>query len=119
MDGNDHESAIASEQTVEIERSLGRHRRFGRNLARTVAASGVGLGVLYAAAAGDTEAFVEGALAFALIPGLPLGLVIWLVVKQERWEPASLPSSSLARIQLRPTFGDGVGFAASIPFGGR
>ena len=38
--------------------------------------------------------------------------------KSDGWEPASLPSSPTASISIRPTFTNGIGFAASIPVGG-
>ena len=63
-------------------------------------------------------AFEQGLVVGAVI-GVPIGLVVGLTVTRERWEAASLSGSSLASIKVRPTFSDGVGFAASIPFGGR
>ena len=82
---------------------------------------GVGLGFLLGEDCGTSDSFVcfdRSTVAVAL--GGPFGLVglgIGALSRTDRWEPASRPSSPTASIQVRPTFSNGVGFAASIPFG--
>ncbi len=113
-----------------LETSLGRQRRFGKYFGLTVAATSIVGATIGFIAYVDSEphpfvgpdtlgeyiglGFVGGA-----IIGLPLGALIGYVVREERWNPASLPAPAASRLTIRPVIGSGVGFAASLPVGGR
>ena len=118
--------------TIEaLENSLGRRRRFGKYFGLTVAStsivgaafwgitwngcSGPGVGVcLGTTRTGLTLAgFVAGA-----IMGLPLATIIGASVREEWWSPLALPAPAESGLTIRPVIGSGVGFAASIRFGG-
>jgi hypothetical protein len=116
-----------------IERSLGERRRFARNLAIT---TGVGAGagglisaiswspcretgflacMLHPESRGD--AFAWGFVGGAML-GLPVGIIIGLAEKSERWELVPRPSFGPVALGLVTGGGRGVGVLASIPFGG-
>ncbi len=108
-----------------LEISLGRQRRFLKNFGLTVAATSILLGTLgfIAYEPGDeffstrTDLTGFGFLLGAYL-GVPLGALIGYLVKEERWNPASLPAPAESRLTIRPVIGSGVGFAASIRVGG-
>ena len=50
--------------------------------------------------------------------GLPLGIIIGLGEKSERWEPVTRPSVGPVALRLVTSGGRGVGLNASIPVGG-
>ena len=133
VDRNNHESLVITQEITQIERSLGKHRKFGKTLMLSVPAAAIIGGVASALtwsrctktgpACSLAEKSRGEALAVSLIVGaiggLEVGVILGLVLKHERWEIISFSGSSLARIKVRPTFNDGFGFAASIPFSGR
>ena len=112
-----------------LEASLGRRRNYPKYIGITVAVTSI----LGATLAGITEqpcnpigicdgpdtsewlyiGFTRGA-----IIGLPLGVVIGTVIKEERWNPFSLPVPSASGLTIRPVIGSRVGFAASVRVGG-
>jgi hypothetical protein len=116
-----------------IERSLGEQRRFGRNLAITMGIA-AGAGGLISAVSWspcrDTgfmacflhpesrgQAFTWGFVAGGVI-GLPVGVIVGLAAKDERWERIARPAVGRVAIGLVTGGGRGVGVRASIPFGG-
>ena len=109
-----------------LEISLGRQRRFLKNFGLTVAATSIvggTLGLIAYETSGDDPLGSRGELigfgAFvAAYFGVPLGALIGYLVKEERWNPASLPAPAESRLTIRPVIGSGVGFAASIRVGG-
>ena len=52
------------------------------------------------------------------IIGLPLGLIIAFVVREERWNRGALPALTAPRLTIRPVIGSRVGFAGSVRVGG-
>ena len=40
------------------------------------------------------------------------------VIREERWNPASLPAPAASRLTIRPVIGSGVGFGGSVRVGG-
>ncbi len=108
-----------------LEISLGRQRRFLKNFGLTVAATSILLGTLgfIAYTPGDeffasrTDLTGFGFLLGAYL-GVPLGALIGYLVKEERWNPASLPAPAESRLTIRPVIGSGVGFTGSIRVGG-
>lgn len=57
------------------------------------------------------------AMSYMPVVGILLGGAVGALASGgERWYPVLLPSRT-ASIKVRPTFGEGFGFAASIPFG--
>lgn len=128
------EFVIPQDEIGQIERSLGRHRKFGRNFAVTVVASAVGIGAISAISwspCTDTglfgcimdpnsrgDAFSLG-LAGGAIIGLPIGIIVGLAVKHERWERLSLPRQGQAALSIQPILGRELGLSASFAFGGR
>ncbi len=108
-----------------LEISLGRQRRFLKNFGLTVAAASILGGTLGLIAyeiddgeLGSRGEYIGGGAAFAAYFGLPLWALIGYLVKEERWNPASLPAPAESRLTIRPVIGSGVGFAASIRVGG-
>ena len=125
---------IAQDQIRQIERSLGLHRKFWRNFGITVAVSAVGFGALAAVSwspctpteffgcgmheSSRGEAFQVGLVGGAII-GVPIGLIVGLAVKKERWEPLSLSGQGQDRFSIRPILGRELGLSASFAFGNR
>jgi hypothetical protein len=126
-------SALPRDGIESIERSLGERRRFARNLAITtgVAAGAGGLisaiswspcretgflaCMLHPESRGD--AFAWGVVGGGIL-GIPLGIIIGLAEKDERWEPIARPAVGRVALGLATGGGRGVGVRASIPFGG-
>ena len=50
--------------------------------------------------------------------GLLPGAIIGSVVREERWNPVSLPAPVASGLSIRPVIGSRVGFAGSIRVGG-
>ena len=116
-----------------LETSLGRQRNFGKYFGLTAVAASVVGGTIYALTWSPcTEtgflaclfvpesrgvAFAWGFAGGAII-GLPLGAIIGSVVREERWDPVSLPAPAASRLTIHPLIGSGVGFAGSLRVGG-
>ena len=126
-------STLSLDGIESIERSLGERRRFGRNLAitRGVAAGAGGLISAMSRRPGRETGFLacmlhpesrSDAFAWGLvgggIVGLPLGIIIGLGEKSERWEPVTRPSVGPVALRLVTGGGHGVGVSASLPVGG-
>ena len=108
-----------------LEISLGRQRRFLKYFGLTVAATSIVGGTLGLIAyaydddpIGSLGEYIGFGAALAAYFGLPLGALIGYLVREERWNPASLPAPAESRLTIRPVIGSGVGFAASIRVGG-
>ena len=117
-----------------FETSLGRQSNFGKYFGLTLAASSVVGVTIYAltwSPCTETgwfacwfepdsrgEAFGWG-LAGGAIIGLPLGVIIGSVVREERWNRVALPAPTAPRLTIRPVIGGRVGFAGSVRVGGR
>ncbi len=114
-----------------LETSLGRQRRFLKYFGLTVAATSIAgaiIGAIYFEDTGPCSFLCIGpqtrgesmawGLGIGAIVGLPLGAIIGYDVREERWNPASLPAPAASRLTIRPVIGSGVGFAASIRVGG-
>ena len=117
-----------------IERSLGRHRQFGKNFGITLAVASLSIGAISAftwSPCRDTgflaclfhptsrgEAFTWGFVGGAAL-GLPIGLVVGLAVRQERWARVSVPGLGESVLSIKPVLGPRTGFSASISLGGR
>ena len=110
-----------------LEISLGRQRRFLKYFGLTLAATSIAGAIIGAIAYEDTgpcsflcigpqtrgESMAWG-LGIGAIVGLPLGAIIGYDVREERWNPASLPAPAASGLTIRPVIGSGVGFAASV-----
>ena len=105
---------------LDVSRGQQSHAILGASLGLAAGAAGT---VVYCQAVDKGGCEVLGddvTLGVALINSAIGGLVGGIAgyfIKTDRWEPASLSGSSLASIKVRPTFSDGIGFAASIPVG--
>ena len=129
--GSDDRTAEIPVARIEaLEISLGQRRNYPKYIGLTVAATSIA-GAIIGAIAYDNEpcsflcigpqtrgeyvglGFVAGA-----IIGLPLGAMIGYEVREERWNPASLPAPAESRLTIHPLIGSGVGFAGSVRVGG-
>jgi hypothetical protein len=115
-----------------MERSLGQQRRFARNFFLTVGIASGAIGTISALSwspcysteflgcllhpESRTDAFAWGAFG-GLLLGIPIGTVIGLVDKSERWEALSSGTGSGVALAVRPSV-HGLLLTASIPFGG-
>lgn len=119
---------VPHEQIATLERSVGQQRRFGRNFLLTVGVM-AGVGAVMSATTWEpctgfcilhpesrTEAFTWGLAGGALL-GAPIGLIVGLAVKSERWESIPMPASPGLALSLRRS-SRGLDFVASIPVGG-
>jgi hypothetical protein len=125
------EFVIPRGEVGEIERSLGRHRKFGRNLTITVVSSAVAIGGISAISwspctglclfhpTSRGEAFAFGLLAGGAIIGTPIGIIVGLAARHERWEQVSFAGQGQAALSIQPILGRGFGVSASLAFGGR
>ena len=113
-----------------LETSLGQQRNFGKNFGVTVAVAAAVGGTITALTWSPCstacpflgpesrgEAFGWG-LAGGAIIGLPIGVLVGLLRRSERWNPAGWPGSGRRRLVLRPVLGSRIGFAASVSVGG-
>ena len=132
--GSDDLAEIPLARIEVLETSLGQQRNFGKYFGLTVAAASLVGGTIYAltwSPCTETgwfacwfepdsrgEAFGWG-LAGGAIIGLPLGLIIGSVVREERWNRGALPALTAPRLTIRPVIGSRVGFAGSVRVGGR
>ena len=108
-----------------LEISLGRQRRFLKYFGLTVAATSILVATLAFIAyeiddgeLGTRNEYIGFGFAMGAYFGLPPGALIGYVIREERWNPASLPAPAASRLTIRPVIGSGVGFAASIRVGG-
>jgi len=124
--------AVPEAEIATVERSLGQRRRFGRNFALTVglaAGAGAVLGAATWQPCNDTgfmacflhpesrtDAFAWGLAGGGLL-GVPIGIIVGLAVKSERWESIPMPASQGLALSLRRS-SRGLDFVASIPVGG-
>ncbi len=122
------EIPVSAIETLEI--SLGRQRRVGKYIAiamsggALVGATIVGIALDPCSGSGFCvgpnsrgESIALGFAAGALI-GLPVGFILGSVVREERWNPASLPAPGASGLTIRPVIGSRVGFAGSVRVGG-
>ena len=130
-----YEMVYRADEVDKLERSVGRHRNFGRNFGLSVgiaALVGGGLGALTWAPCTDTgfmacfmhpssrgEAFAWGATAGAVI-GVPIGLLAGLT-KSQRWTTVPVPGieGDDRGFKVRPIVGRQVGLQLSLPLGNR
>ncbi len=116
-----------------LEISLGRQRRFGKYFGLTVAAASIVGATIGFIAYEEPEPcsflcfdfgpetrsqYTLVGLGIGALVGLPLGAIIGSVVREERWNPASLPAPAASRLTIRPVIGSGVGFGGSVRVGG-
>ena len=116
-----------------LEISLGRQRRFDKYFGLTVAAASIVGATIGFIAYEEPEPcsflcfdfgpetrsqYTLVGLGIGALVGLPLGAIIGYDVREERWNPASLPAPAASRLTIRPVIGSGVGFAGSIRVGG-
>ncbi len=114
-----------------LETSLGRQRRSGKYFGLTVAAASIVGATIGFIAYEDSEPcsffcfgpdtrgeYIGLGFLVGVSVGLPLGALIGYVVREERWNPASLPAPAASRLTIRPVIGSGVGFGGSVRVGG-
>lgn len=127
------EQVVARSEIGEMERSLGRHRRFGRNFGITMLSSSMGMGAIFALTwspctetgflacflvpTSRSEAFTWGLAGGALI-GISVGVIVGLAVKHERWAPFTVQGPRDAKFVILPVIGTRFGVSASISLGG-
>lgn len=126
-----HANWVRQSEIAYLERSAGQYRMFARNFvvtAGSVAAVGGALAAItwtecvsneflgcLMTPGSRGEAFVMGAAAGALL-GTPIGVILGLAIKYDRWEPAQTPAGRRTRVSVMPVFDRGVGASASISF---
>ena len=114
-----------------LEISLGRQRRSGKYFGLTVAAASIVGATIGFIAYEDSEPcsflcfgpdtrteYIALGFAGGALVGLPLGAIIGSDVREERWDPVSLPAPAESRLTIHPLIGSGVGFAGSVRVGG-
>ena len=114
-----------------LEISLGRQRRSGKYFGLTVAAAsivGATIGFIayesyepcsFLCFGPETRSqYTLFGLGIGALVGLPLGALMGTVIREERWNPASLPAPAASRLTIRPVIGSGVGFGGSVRVGG-
>jgi len=127
------EVVIRRDRIGEIQRSLGEQRSFGKHFGTIVGLGAAAGGLVWAltwspctggglfACAGDPdsrgEAFVWGVAGGAIL-GVPLGVLVGLAAKSERWESVSMPGPSGTVISLVPVIGTRFGVAGFVAIGG-
>lgn len=121
------EFVIPTGEIRSLERSRGEGTSFAKNFFITSAAGGLVFGILSAASFESCsgfcigpnstgEAFVWGLLGGTIIT-MPIGAIVGLTVKGERWESISRGGSGLASLSFAPG-PDGFALRGSIPVGG-
>ena len=112
-----------------LETSLGQQHNYPQYFGLTVAATSIVGATIGFIASVDSEPhpfvgpdtrieYIVLGFAGGALVGLPLGAIIGSVVREERWNPVSLPAPAASRLTIRPVIGSGVGFAASLRVGG-
>jgi hypothetical protein len=130
--GTQLEYVIPQSGIRSIERSVGRHRRFGRNFAIGFAPLAAVGGIVGAATyrpcepiyfldcmfAPDSrgQAFALG-LAVGAVIGLPVGLLNGLLTKHDQWAPIAAPAGGEATLTITSTPQRLLTLRASIPMG--
>lgn len=134
-EGSDgRELVIPRAEIDQIEKYLGEHRSFWRNFGITMGVSSVGIGTLSAVLwtpctetgflacflypSNRGEALVWG-LAGGAFLGVPVGVLVGLIKKNERWEDFPLSGSRQASLSIQPIVGRRIGFSASLALGGQ
>jgi len=128
------EATYPVEGIAGLERSMGRHRSFGRTFGITLGVTSLvggtasaltwtpcretGFLACFLAPESRADAFAWG-LAGGAIIGLPVGVILGLAVTTERWEPGSLPSIGPVAFSVRAAPGRGVGLVGALPLGSR
>lgn len=123
------EFVVARDEIRTLERSRGEGRAFAKNFFVTTGAGALVFGLLSAATFEQCSGFCIGpnsageAFAWGVVGGgiiaMPIGVIVGLVVKGERWEGLSLPRPANVALSLAPVGGTGFAFRGSIPVGGR
>jgi len=113
-----------------LERSLGEQRNFRKYFGITLTSVGL-IGILTFAAtkpgADDCTggrfcptprwmSAIEGLWVGGLV-GVPVGVVVGLTKKEERWEPLSMGGQQGTTVSIRPIVGDRIGLGATIRLG--
>lgn len=127
--------AISRRDITAMERSLGRQRQFGKSFGITLVSVSLGFATLAAASwepcvprdpfglncmyAGETrsEGFMMGLAAGAIL-GVPIGAMVGLGRRPEKWVPMTLPGTNAGTIAFAPIVGRRLGIAGSIRFPG-
>ena len=126
------ERTLQSADIALLEVSTGRHRRFGRHFLATLAAGSVVGGVLGAVSyepcnpnvflgclmspMSRGDAFAWGFVGGAVL-SLPVGVILGVAIKHDRWSSISLPDAEIAGVSLNPALiGGKPGVAASLSF---
>ncbi len=111
-----------------LETSLGRRTRYRKYIPLSML-GGAFVGAAYGAITGYTSSTgffsfdqpeVRAAVGFVYggLIGLPVGLILGSVFREERWNRGALPAPTAPRLTIRPVIGSGVGFTGSIRVGG-
>lgn len=125
LDGSAEQDLLIPRGEIDrMERSLGRHRDFGKNFVMVLASTSVGIGALLAIAwspctqtgflacylhpTSRGEAFAWG-LAGGAILGVPAGLIVGLAIKREKWAPVTLSGPGDATLSILPVLGTRIG----------
>ena len=114
-----------------LERSVGRHRRFARNMAVTVGSVAGASGMLAAigwekcvsnqlfgclmAPETRTDAFFFGAVVGGAL-SVPVGVLLGLALRYDDWEPVGGAVQTGARMSVRPLLDRGFGASVSVTF---
>ncbi|MSR19672.1 MAG: hypothetical protein EXR91_01645 [Gemmatimonadetes bacterium] len=123
------EFVVARDEIRTLERSRGEGRAFAKNFFVTTGAGALVFGFLSAATFEQCSGFCIGptstgeAFTWGVVGGgilsMPIGVIVGLVVKGERWDRLFLPRPANVALSFAPVRGGGFAFRASIPVGGR
>ncbi len=129
VDGSQEEVGFDRSRITGLDRSLGEERHFLKTLFISVGVTAAAIGSFSAMAwqpCTDTgfmacflaprsrgEAFGMGAVGGAAL-GLPIGIVIGLAMKTEKWAPMNLDASRDMDLAIRPILGNRPGVRASL-----
>jgi hypothetical protein len=129
VDGSDSEVGFDRSRITGLDRSLGEQRHFVKTLLVSVGVTAAAIGTFSAMAwqpCTDTgfmacflaprsrgEAFGMGAVGGAAL-GLPIGIVLGLAMKNEKWAPMNLDASRAMDVAVLPVLGSQPGVRASL-----